>query len=345
MNTLLEIDLEFFSPLKSSLLCSDQRSLIIADLTEIKGKMLEYLKQSELIFNNNFQSEIEGIKIAALSRKESKEADRFINLIILCCINSSNPDLLNKIQELPGDLLDLSLNITDQYVVNDDQGRESVRVSTIRRASVFAQGRPSESPDVGKKPSGLARSGISSTSVIPEDNSEYINSLLDKIRNLEEKVNKEMEIEENNSKLMSENEALKEKVKDLEKKNKDNEFKITVLNTIEELKKDDLIDRIFVYETDEVIKAVAIYEIDEEWFHFKELYVDPCFQNNVVGSRLGFYVLNYAKEQGFKKAYAWVLELNAYARNCYEKFGAKFKGEKKEFDSTGRYLLKYEIDL
>lgn len=121
--------------------------------------------------------------------------------------------------------------------------------------------------------------------------------------------------------------------------------KITVLNTIEKLKKGNLIDRIFVYETDEVIKAVAIYEIDGEWFHFKELYVDPCFQNNVVGSRLAFYVLNYAKEQGFKKVYAWVLELNAYARNCYEKFGAKFNGEKKEFDSTGRYLLKYEIDL
>lgn len=120
---------------------------------------------------------------------------------------------------------------------------------------------------------------------------------------------------------------------------------ITVLNVAKEFSQEGMLDNVFVYETDKIVKGLATYEADGNKLNFKELYVDPFFQNSVVGTRLAFYMLKFAKEQGFKGLYCWVLEENAYARRLYEKGGLVYKGEKKEFANTGQYLCKYETNL
>jgi len=120
---------------------------------------------------------------------------------------------------------------------------------------------------------------------------------------------------------------------------------ITVLNVAEELSQEGAIDNFFVYESDKVVKGLASFEVDGDSINFKELYIDPIFQNNIIGSRLGFHLIKYAKKNGFKSIYCWVLEGNNFARNMYEKFGLQNSGVKKEFANTGQYLLKYTFDL
>ena len=120
---------------------------------------------------------------------------------------------------------------------------------------------------------------------------------------------------------------------------------ITVLKVAEEYSEEGKLDNVFVYETDGIVKGLATFEKDGNFVNFKELYVDPFFQNSVVGSRLAFHILKYAKENGFKGLYCWVLEKNKHARNLYEKAGLKYFGIKQEFANTGQYLCKYSIEL
>ncbi len=120
---------------------------------------------------------------------------------------------------------------------------------------------------------------------------------------------------------------------------------ITVLNVAKEYEEEGKLDNLFVYETDGIVKGLATFEADGDSLNFKELYVDPFFQNSVVGTRLAYRVLKYAKENNYKSLYCWVLEENTYARGLYEKAGLVYLGVKKEFANTGQYLCRYSIDL
>lgn len=184
--------------------------------------MIEYLKSSELVLNQKFQTEIEAIRLGALARKETKELDKFINLIILCCLNS---ELSSQIEFLPGDLLDLSLSIFDLFVVNEESGRDSIRVSIQKRSSVYAS-KISDSSNDGKSDFPSKKGSI----YVKKDDDEYINQLLEKIKILEEKLNKEIDNEEKITKMQNENESLNKKLLLLEKKFKDNEFKLSIVN-------------------------------------------------------------------------------------------------------------------
>ncbi len=73
----------------------------------------------------------------------------------------------------------------------------------------------------------------------------------------------------------------------------------------------------------------------------KELYVDPFFQGQGVGSKLMKYFLSEVSSRNAKGAFLWVLEKNAKARAFYESFGFFPEGERKLQPGTPEFLLKY----
>ncbi len=118
---------------------------------------------------------------------------------------------------------------------------------------------------------------------------------------------------------------------------------ITVLNVIEEIKELG-IDNTYVYD-DGIIKGMTRVKPDENSFEYCELYIDPFFQNNGVGSALIENNDNTARQAGCKEVFLWVLEKNPEAIKFYESKGFVKTNERKEFASTGQYLVKYKKEL
>lgn len=83
------------------------------------------------------------------------------------------------------------------------------------------------------------------------------------------------------------------------------------------------------------------YESLDIW-ELKELYVDPFFQGEGVGTALIKNFLAAAQSHNVKQIFLWVLEENIAAKKFYEHHGIKNTNERKEFADTGKYLLKYE---
>lgn len=73
----------------------------------------------------------------------------------------------------------------------------------------------------------------------------------------------------------------------------------------------------------------------------KELYVDPFFQGEGIGTKLMQHFLLKAQEQGMKEVFLWVLEENDAAKGFYAKFGYEYNEERAVFPGTEKYLLKY----
>ena len=77
-----------------------------------------------------------------------------------------------------------------------------------------------------------------------------------------------------------------------------------------------------------------------EW-HMKELYIDPFFQHQGIGSALMSEFLSMAADAGSRQVSLWVLEANTAARRFYESFGWLPSGERKLEPGTDQFLLMY----
>lgn len=94
---------------------------------------------------------------------------------------------------------------------------------------------------------------------------------------------------------------------------------------------------------DGIVKGMTVWDCRGSLplWELRELYVDPFFQGEGVGTALMRDFLSAARSQGVRAVFLWVLEENLYARTFYERQGYAFSGERKEFPGTGKYLLKY----
>ncbi|MBR1754854.1 GNAT family N-acetyltransferase [bacterium] len=118
---------------------------------------------------------------------------------------------------------------------------------------------------------------------------------------------------------------------------------ITVLNVIDEVKEIG-IENTYVYD-DGIVKGMTRLKHNENRFEYCELYVDPFFQNEGVGSALMDFNEEQAKLANEKEVFLWVLEKNAHAINFYEKKGFVNTQERKEFATTGQYLVKFKKEI
>lgn len=77
-----------------------------------------------------------------------------------------------------------------------------------------------------------------------------------------------------------------------------------------------------------------------------ELYVDPFFQGEGIGSAIIQAFCLHAKQQGCQMVWLWVLEQNQKARQFYEKLSFYDSGERRgEAENQEFFLLKYEKKL
>lgn len=118
---------------------------------------------------------------------------------------------------------------------------------------------------------------------------------------------------------------------------------ITVLNVIEEIKEIGL-DNTYIYD-DGIVKGMARFSINNDEVQFNELYIEPFFQNEGIGSALMDFVEQKAKELNYKKIFLLVLEKNPNAMRLYERKGFVNTKERQEFATTGQYLLKFTKEL
>lgn len=114
---------------------------------------------------------------------------------------------------------------------------------------------------------------------------------------------------------------------------------ITVLNVIEEIREIG-IENTYIYD-DGIVKGMARYSTTNNEFQFCELYIEPFFQDQGIGSKLIDFIESKARELKFKKMFLLVLEKNPNAMKLYERKGFVNTKERQEFATTGQYLLKY----
>ena len=118
---------------------------------------------------------------------------------------------------------------------------------------------------------------------------------------------------------------------------------ITVLNVIEEVKEIGL-EHTYLYD-DGIVKGMTRYIEGGDGVEVCELYIDPFFQGQGVGKALIEFDEAQARELGAKEMYLWVLEKNPSAMEFYKNRGLEPTGERKEFATTGQYLVKFRKEL
>jgi len=116
---------------------------------------------------------------------------------------------------------------------------------------------------------------------------------------------------------------------------------ITVLNVIEEIKQTG-IENTYVFD-DDITKGMLRFAPDKS--EICELYVDSFFQGSGVGSELIEYIEEVAQNKGNKTLNLWVLEKNQKAIDFYLSKDFVRTNERKEFENTKQFLIKFEKTL
>ncbi len=103
----------------------------------------------------------------------------------------------------------------------------------------------------------------------------------------------------------------------------------------------DALNDIYVFD-DGIVKGMMKWNCEnaERW-EIKELYIDPFFRGEGIGTALMKNFLVTAGLQNVREVFLWVLEENTSAIRFYESQGYVNAGERKEFSDTGKYELKY----
>lgn len=100
-----------------------------------------------------------------------------------------------------------------------------------------------------------------------------------------------------------------------------------------------LLENIFVYD-DEFPKGMINIAIKDNVVEIKELYIDPFFQNQGIGSKLIFHIENFVQELDITEIHLWVLEKNETGKRFYGKHGFLSSSDRKLEDSTTEYIVK-----
>ena len=116
---------------------------------------------------------------------------------------------------------------------------------------------------------------------------------------------------------------------------------ITVLNVIEEIKQTG-IENTYIFD-DDITKGMLRFDPDKS--EICELYVDSFFQGSGVGSELIEYIEEVAQNKGNKTLNLWVLEKNQKAIDFYLSKDFVRTNERKEFENTKQFLIKFEKTL
>ena len=101
-----------------------------------------------------------------------------------------------------------------------------------------------------------------------------------------------------------------------------------------------------VWEEDGVLKGMLRGgPIGADCWEVHQLYIDPFFQREGIGSRLMMAFLEQARESGASSVILWVLEENLSARSFYERVGFSFGGEIQKVGKTDKRQLLYRLSL
>lgn len=84
------------------------------------------------------------------------------------------------------------------------------------------------------------------------------------------------------------------------------------------------LDDIYVFD-DGIVKGMMKLDCKNSIWELKELYVDPFFQGEGVGTKLMRHFLTTAKSHDVKEVYLWVLEENFAARKFYESYNPQIQ--------------------
>lgn len=200
----LEMDKELFKSLPSSIL-NDKKSfgLLMADLKEIKTKLLQIFQAPDFAPKPLFKSELENIDPIQLANKDHNEIKKLINLIALsCCLCNERDTFIEKLESLSENAIEEFYNIPKKYLVIDDNDRESIRVS-LRNT-------------IHRKPTNKSLG----------DTNEYTEQYLTRIKYLEEELKKELDNKEKIFSLQKKLDEANNKIFILENESKDNEYRI-----------------------------------------------------------------------------------------------------------------------
>lgn len=104
------------------------------------------------------------------------------------------------------------------------------------------------------------------------------------------------------------------------------------------------LDDIYVFD-DGIVKGMMKLDCKNSIWELKELYVDPFFQGEGVGTKLMRHFLTTAKSHDVKEVYLWVLEENFAARKFYESHGYVYTGNKKEFSDSRKISVELCITI
>ena len=103
------------------------------------------------------------------------------------------------------------------------------------------------------------------------------------------------------------------------------------------------LDKIWVWEDIFVKGLITLHECkDEGTLQVEELYVEPFFHGEGIGSALLAFAEKKAGELGADTLFLWVLEKNEKARSFYEKHGYVQTKERKLEEGTPEYIVKYQ---
>lgn len=106
------------------------------------------------------------------------------------------------------------------------------------------------------------------------------------------------------------------------------------------------IDQIWVWE-DVFVKGLITlnYFEDKKALQVDELYVEPFFHGEGIGSRLLAFADKKASEMNADTIFLWVLEKNEKARLIYEKHEYIQTKERKLEEGTTEYIVKYQKNI
>lgn len=104
---------------------------------------------------------------------------------------------------------------------------------------------------------------------------------------------------------------------------------------IENLKRSHALDGVYVFD-DGITKAMLRREIDGKQMHLVELFVDPFFQYEGIGTKMLESVIVEAIRRRCQEIDLWVVENNDSARRFYEKHNFIWTGERERISEIGR---------
>ena len=106
------------------------------------------------------------------------------------------------------------------------------------------------------------------------------------------------------------------------------------------------LNKIWVWEDIFVKGLITLHDYkDERALQVEELYVEPFFHGEGIGSGLLTFADKKAVEMGADTLFLWVLEKNEKARHFYEKHGYVQTKERKLEEGTPEFIVKYQKNM